>query len=184
MVRLLTFSLSFLVSCKILFSAPCISFYTLMTFHYWHQTLLLDSLLETLLFWSINTKDNCRLLQHNIATLEQWERSWQMTFRPDKWRYSISQDHINQFNTHTLYTTNNWHPHHPTNTFEYLINNFTFNTHIDFFTNKATRTLRFLRRNLQYYTPDIKRTAQHLSTVQLYGTLHQAQHWEAWRDQH
>ncbi len=42
---------------------------------------------ESLLFKAVKTPDDCRLLQQDLDALQQWERTWQMHFRPDKCKF-------------------------------------------------------------------------------------------------
>ncbi|XP_069995830.1 uncharacterized protein [Penaeus vannamei] len=115
---------------------------------------------NSLLLRPIKTEDDCRLLQQDIDALEQWERLWQMSFRPDKCKVlHFTRSHSPIHYTYTLHN----HPLTTTATHKYLgihlSNNRTFNTHTDFIINKANRTLGFLRWNLHNCTPDIKHIA-------------------------
>ena len=115
---------------------------------------------DSLLYRRIKTIDDCRLLQHDLDALEQWEHTWQMSFRPDKCkllRFTRSHSPI-PFNYtlhhHTL-------PSVPSCKYlgVHLSTSLRFNTHIDHITSKANRTLGFLRRNLHNCTRDIKHLA-------------------------
>ena len=115
---------------------------------------------DSLLFRPIKTNDDCLHLQQDIDALEQWETKWQMKFRPDKCkllRFTRSPSPI-PF-TYKLHN----HPLELVKTQKYLgvhlSHNLSYNPHIDFITNKANRTLGFLRRNLHNCTPDIKHIA-------------------------
>ncbi len=48
---------------------------------------------DSLLYRAVKTPDDCRLLQHDLDSLQQWERIWQMHFRPDKCKILRSDDH-------------------------------------------------------------------------------------------
>ncbi len=39
---------------------------------------------DSLLHRAVKTPDDCRHLQHDLDALQQWERIWQLHFRPDK----------------------------------------------------------------------------------------------------
>ncbi len=39
---------------------------------------------DSLLYKTVKTPDDCRLLQQDLDALQQWERTWQIHFRPDK----------------------------------------------------------------------------------------------------
>ena len=115
---------------------------------------------DSLIFRPIKTIDDCLLLQRDLDALEQWEHTWQMKFRPDKCkllRFTRSKSPI-PF-TYTLHN----HPLESTPTQKYLgihiSKDLSYNSHIDYITNKANRTLGFLRRNLHKCSPDIKHVA-------------------------
>ncbi|XP_069994159.1 uncharacterized protein [Penaeus vannamei] len=111
----------------------------------------------TLLLRPIKTEDDCRLLQQDIDAFEQWERLWQMSFRPDKCKViHFTRSHTYPPHLHLTQPSLNIYSNKYLGI--HLSNNFTFNTHTDFI-NKANRTLGFLRRNLHNCTPDIKHIA-------------------------
>ncbi len=112
---------------------------------------------DSLLYRAVKTPDDCRLLQHDLDALQQWERTWQMHFRPDKCkvlRFTRSHNPI-----HHIYTLHDTQLE-PVQTHKYLgvhlSTNLKFITHIDAICSKANRTLGFLRRNLHGCTRDIK----------------------------
>ncbi len=39
---------------------------------------------DSLLYTAVKTPDDCSLLQQDLDALQQWKRTWQMHFRPDK----------------------------------------------------------------------------------------------------
>ena len=108
----------------------------------------------------IKTLDDCRLLQHDLDALEQWEHTWQMSFRPDKcklirftrshspitFNYSLHNQHLSPVPSHKYLGI-------------HLSSDLRFNTHIDHIRSKANRTLGFVRRNLHSCTLDIKHVA-------------------------
>lgn len=90
----------------------------------------------SLIFRPINTIDNSRLLQYNLATLELWEN-------------------VKSYNLHVIFM-----PPTPctttlssADTFRYL-GRHSFNIHMDVTIQKANKTLGFLRRTLQNCTTD------------------------------
>ncbi len=95
---------------------------------------------DSLLHRALKTPDDCRLLQHDLDALQQWERIWQMHFRPDKCkilRFTRSHNPI-----HQIYTLHNTQLE-PVQTHKYLgvylSTNLKFNTHIDAICSKANR---------------------------------------------
>ena len=115
---------------------------------------------DSLIFRPIKTNDDCLQLQRDIDALEQWENKWQMKFRPDKCkllRFTRSPSPI-PF-TYTLHNL----PLESIPSQKYLgvtlQQDLKYKKHIDSITNKANRTLGFLRRNLRHCTPDIKHVA-------------------------
>ncbi len=44
---------------------------------------------DSLLYRAVKTPDDCRLLQHDLDALQQWELNWQMHFRPNKCSFAI-----------------------------------------------------------------------------------------------
>ena len=115
---------------------------------------------DSLIYRPIKTDDDCTQLQHDLDALEQWESKWQMKFRPDKCkfiRFTRSPSPI-PF-TYTLHNQ----PLQTTTSEKYLgvhlSHDLHFKQHIDSITNRANRTLGFLRRNLHNCTPDIKHIA-------------------------
>ena len=115
---------------------------------------------DSLIFRPIKTHDDCIQLQRDLDALEQWESTWQMTFRPDKCKLiRFTRSHTPIPFTYTLHNQ----PLTNTRSHKYLgitlSSNLEFDTHIHNITNKANRTLGFLRRNLHNCTPDIKHVA-------------------------
>ncbi len=41
---------------------------------------------DSLLYKAVKTPDDCRRLQQDLDDLQQWECTWQMYFRPEKWK--------------------------------------------------------------------------------------------------
>ena len=115
---------------------------------------------DSLLYRAVKTRDDCRLLQQDLDALQQWERAWQMNFRPDKCktlRFTRSHNPI-----HHIYTLHNTQLESVLS-HKYLgihlSTNLKFNTHIDSIYSQANRTLGFLRRNLHGCTQDTKHLA-------------------------
>ena len=108
----------------------------------------------------IETQDDCRLLQQDLNALEQWEHTWQMSFRPDKCKVlRFTRSHTPTPFTYTLHDQ----PLPFVSSHKYLgvhlSTDLSFNTHIAHIRSNANRTLGFLRRNLHNCTRDIKHTA-------------------------
>ncbi len=118
---------------------------------------------DSLLYKAVKTPDDCRLLQQDLDSLQQWERTWQMYFRPDKCkilRFTSSHNPI-----HHIYTLHDTQLE-PVQTHKYLgvhlSTNLKFNTHTDAICSNANRTLGFLKRNLHGCTRDIKHIAYNM----------------------
>ena len=105
---------------------------------------------DCLLFCPVNSAEDSKRLQQDLAALERWEKEWQMAFHPEKCvviqvaskRRTISADYV-------------LHNHHldVVDSSKYLgvtiSNNLKWDRHIDNITAKANRTLGFLKRNLR-----------------------------------
>ena len=106
------------------------------------------------------TPNDCRLLQADLNALEQWEQTWQMSFRPDKCkiiRFTRSSSPITfHYSLHDQRLTS-------VTSYKYLgvhvSSDLKFNTHIDHIRSKANRTLGFVRRNLCGCSLNIKHLA-------------------------
>ena len=115
---------------------------------------------DSLLYRPIKTNDDCRLLQQDLDALEQWENTWQMTFRPDKCKllrftrsrsptlfsYTLHNQTLQSVSSHKYLGV-------------HLSTDLRFNIHIDHIRSQSNRTLGFLRRNLHSCTRDIKHLA-------------------------
>ena len=105
---------------------------------------------DCLLFCPVNSAEDSKRLQQDLAALERWEKEWQMTFHSEKCvviqvaskRRTISADYV-------------LHNHHldVVDSSKYLgvtiSNNLKWDRHIDNITAKANRTLGFLKRSLR-----------------------------------
>ncbi len=62
---------------------------------------------DILLYRAVKTPHDCRLLQHDLDALQQWERTWQMHFRPDKCKIlRFTRPHNPIHHTYTFMTYN------------------------------------------------------------------------------
>ena len=105
---------------------------------------------DCLLFCPVNSAEDSKRLQQDLAALERWEKEWQMAFHPEKCVViqvaskcrTISADYV-------------LHNHHldVVDSSKYLgvtiSNNLKWDRHIDNITAKANRTLGFLKQNLR-----------------------------------
>ncbi len=57
---------------------------------------------DSLPYRAVKTPDDCRLLQHDLDVLQQWEFTWQMHFRPDKCKVLLFTRSYNPI--HHIYT--------------------------------------------------------------------------------
>jgi len=118
---------------------------------------------DTIIYLTISNSKDCNRLQEDLNKLSQWEKKWKMAFHPDK-VLTISRKKTNIKHDYTL---NNYILEHVKSA-KYLgltINhNLNWGEHISNITNKATRNLNFIRRNLNISSTRIKETA-YLSLV-------------------
>jgi myo-inositol-hexaphosphate 3-phosphohydrolase len=106
-----------------------------------------------------STRDE-ETLQSDLQKLGEWERKWQMEFHPGKCQVlSITRNRRVIKYDYTLHGNKLEH----VSTAKYLgitlSHDLRWNQHITNITNKANRTLGFLRRNLQINHPQLKTTA-------------------------
>ncbi len=86
---------------------------------------------DSLLYKAVKTSDDCRFLQQDLDALQQWKRTWQMHFRPDKCKIlQFTRSHSPIHHIYTLHDTQL----EPVQTHKYLgvhlSTNLKFNTHI------------------------------------------------------
>ncbi len=61
---------------------------------------------DSVLYRAVKTPGGCRLLQQDLDALQQWERTWQMHFRPDKCKIlRFTRSHNPIHHTYTLRDT-------------------------------------------------------------------------------
>ena len=120
---------------------------------------------DCVIYREINTDKDCQTLQNDLEALAKWEKTWGMSFHPEK--CSIIRIHRKRspilFNYklkgHTLLAESST---------RYLgvdlSSNLTWNTHVDRTVKKGNSTLGFLRRNLRIGSEEVK-TAAYFSLV-------------------
>ncbi len=73
---------------------------------------------DSLLYKAVKTPDDCRLLQHDLDALQQWERTWQMHFCPDKCKVlSFTRSHNPIHHIYILHDTQL----EPVQTYKYIL---------------------------------------------------------------
>ena len=112
--------------------------------------LLLDFFADdSVIYRSIKTSTDCRLLQTDLSALERWEQTWQKSFRPDNcklirftrstspvtFHYSLHSQRLASVTSHKYLSI-------------HISSDLKFNTHIDHIRSQANRTVGFVRRNL------------------------------------
>ncbi len=100
---------------------------------------------DSLLYRAVKTPGDCRLFQQDLDAFQQWERTWQMHFHPDKCKIlRFTRAHSPIHYTYTLHDTQLESVQSHKYLGVHLSTNLKFNTHIDFICSKANRTLGFL----------------------------------------
>jgi len=120
---------------------------------------------DCLLYRRIRKTEDADILQKDLTSLEQWEKTWQMSFHPEKCTViRISgrrQKHQSSYQLHG-------HNLDVVDSGKYLgvtiSNDLYWTKHINQTSSKASRTLGFIRRNLGRCTPEVKENA-YLSLV-------------------
>ena len=115
---------------------------------------------DTVVYLAIGQQSDANILQQDLYKLEAWGEEWGMEFHPQKCvvlNFTRKKKPLQckyMLHGHTLESVKEA---------KYLGVTFqqdmSFNTHIDNITAKASRTLGFLRRNLQINSPRLKETA-------------------------
>ena len=115
---------------------------------------------DTIVYLTLNPPTNSSILQEDLNKLSSWEKQWSMEFHPDKCQVlPITRNKIKLQNKYTL----NGHTLAITDNAKYLgltiTSNLSWNQHIGNITNKANKTLGFIRRNIKISSPQIKAQA-------------------------
>ncbi len=115
---------------------------------------------DTVVYLAVKTTTDAITLQNDLHKLEQWEDKWAMEFNPSKCQVMhISRNKKPSKHEYTLHGTTL----EAVDAAKYLGVTITpklnFNKHIDNVTASATRSLNFLKRNLQVSSPKLKITA-------------------------
>lgn len=115
---------------------------------------------DTIIYRHVTCVEDQQLLQQDLHRLETWEDHWSMSFHPGKcqviqfFKPVTSQPFDYSLHNVTLAVTDSVKYLGVT-----LSNNLTWNDHISVTTNKASRSLGFLKRNIQVNSPQIKEKA-------------------------
>ena len=115
---------------------------------------------DTVMYLTIRSTRDGNTLQSDLQKLGEWERTWQMEFHPGKCQVlSITRNKNIIKHEYSLHGNKLEH----VDTAKYLgvtlSHDLRWNQHITNITNKANRSLGFLRRNLQINNPQLKATA-------------------------
>ena len=104
---------------------------------------------DSLLYRTINSKNDCDILQHDLNKLQQWEKSWKMEFHPQKCQLLTITNKINP--TKNIYSIHNI-PLQKTDSAKYLgvliDSKLRWKSQIHAVSKKANYVLSFLRRNI------------------------------------
>ena len=115
---------------------------------------------DTAVYLVIKNDSDSKILQRDLDILQVWEQKWDMEFNPSKCEVL----HITKSNTPII---SKYVLHgeilKPSTNAKYLgvtiANNLNWNLHIENITNKANRTLRFIKRNIRVKHQGIRTTA-------------------------
>ena len=115
---------------------------------------------DTIVYLTINSKSDSETLQSDLHKLEEWESTWSMEFNPDKCEViRISNKHkpiMYPYKLHGIELKS-------TETAKYLgvtiRKDLNWKTHIENISNKASNTLKFIKRNIQTNNQKLKETA-------------------------
>jgi hypothetical protein len=116
---------------------------------------------DCLVYRSINNVEDTAALQNDMSALQQWESDWQMMFHPEK----CTTIHISKKRNpiHTVYKLYGIHLRVSLVASKYLgvhvIQDLSWNYHIQQTSAKASRSVGFLRQNLRGYPQDVKAQA-------------------------
>ena len=115
---------------------------------------------DTIIYRKINTTDDCRTLQQDLNCLEKWEETWQMAFHPDKCKtFRVTRSlNLVEF-AYAIRDQNLDTAQHVKYLGVTLSNNLSWKQHIHNITEKASKTLGFLKRNLRVNSTSPKETA-------------------------
>ena len=104
---------------------------------------------DCFLYRNVKNMEDAKQLQHDLDTLQRWERTWLMEFNPDKCEViniTNKRSYVHfDYNIHGKILTHVPHAKYLGLTFS---TNLTWNKHIDNITKKAKSTCGFLRRNI------------------------------------
>ena len=115
---------------------------------------------DTVAYLAIKGEADARILQADLDKLGQWEQKWVMEFHPDKCQVlTISKKKKNIKFPYYLHGHQLEHVSEAKYLGITITNDFRWNTHINNINAKASRSLSFLKRNLQINAINIKETA-------------------------
>ena len=115
---------------------------------------------DTAVYLTFNSPQDANTLQADLATLQEWEQTWDMEFNPRKCQVlHISNLNDPLLSQHTLHVQ----VLESTDSAKYLGINISktlnWNNHINEITNKANRTLGFVKRNVKTRNEAVKKLA-------------------------
>lgn len=115
---------------------------------------------DTKAFKQIHTTDDCKKLQHNINSLQDWAEKWNMKFHPEKCKIlRIGKDHPTFQYTMKSNTSNELIPLITSEVEKdlgiYIDDKLSFNIHIQQAIAKANRLLGVIRRSFEYLDEEI-----------------------------
>ena len=118
---------------------------------------------DCLLYRVSNGAEDANMLQEDLNRLSEWENTWQLRFNVSKCTVICCTRSLTPFNH--VYTLNNHilNLYHPRSTYLYLVvilnTSLSWSPHISSIVTKASKTLNFLKRNLNKCSKQVKEFA-------------------------
>ena len=104
---------------------------------------------DTMVYRAINSRADAVQLQHDLDSLQEWERKWLMTFHPGKCQVlHITKRKKQEHHTYAIHGTDLKSAESAKYLGVEISSDLSFDKHIDNITKKGLKTLGFLRRNL------------------------------------
>ena len=115
---------------------------------------------DTMIYMTIKSDRDAKLLQDDLDTLSRWENKWMMEFHPGKCEViSITRKKKPIHYNYTLHGQQLQHAQSIKYLGVTISNDLRWNKHIDLVTAKANNTLNFVRRNINIRNSNVKQQA-------------------------
>ena len=115
---------------------------------------------DTMIYLAVKGEGDAEILQKDLDSLTQWEKTWMMEFHPEKCEIiSISRKKKTFKFPYTLHNHCLKHVDHAKYLGITIAKDLRWNRHVDTISTKASNTLNFLRRNINIGNPKLKEIA-------------------------